>query len=148
MKDRTAESVANKLLTRWIVYHSVPSKLHSDCGLELVGNVMSQICEILVIEKTQTTPYRPQSDGQTERTIQTIVHLLKSFVEKHDNFDWDRHIPFVMMAYQAMIHSSTGCSPHLMVTVSLSNSRSSLGYLWNMPNSICGVALTHNPESS
>ncbi len=115
MKDWRAETIAHHLLSRWVVYHSVPSRLHSDRGPELVENVMSQMCEVLGIEKTRTTPYRPQSDGQSERTIKTVTGLLRAFVESHDDLDWDTHIPFVMMAYRATQHSSTGCSPQLMV---------------------------------
>jgi len=115
MKDRKAETIAHHLLTRWIVYHSVPTRLHSDRGPELVGNVISQVCEVLGIEKTKTTPYRPQSDGQSERTIKTVTELLKTFVSNHNDLEWDTHIPFIMMAYRGTQHSSTGCSPHLMV---------------------------------
>ena len=41
----------------------VPEQLHSDQGRQFEADVMQEVCRLLQIDKTRTTPYRPQSDG-------------------------------------------------------------------------------------
>ncbi len=112
-KDHQAETLADLLTTRWICYHGTPRRLHSDQGRELVGNVISQMCELLHIQKTNTLPYRPQSDGQVEKENGTVVQMLKTFAQANE--EWDHQLPFIMMAYRATEHASTGVSPYQMV---------------------------------
>ena len=52
------------------------------------------------IEKTRTTPYRPQSDGLVERLNRTLIAMLSAFVNGNKD-DWDDHLPYLMMAYKA-----------------------------------------------
>ena len=66
------------------------------------------------MEKTRTTPYRPQSDRLVERLNRTIKKMLKVFVNENSN-DWDDHLPYIMMAYRATPQSSTQCSPNLLM---------------------------------
>ncbi|GJX33309.1 putative reverse transcriptase domain-containing protein [Tanacetum coccineum] len=45
-----------------------------------------------------TTAYRPQMDGQSERTIQTLEDMLRACVIDFGN-SWDRHLPLVEFSY-------------------------------------------------
>ena len=61
------------------------------------------MCRRVQIEKTQTTPYHPESDGIVERINCTLCIMLSAFVdENHRN--WNKQLPFVMMAYRAAEH--------------------------------------------
>lgn len=40
--------------------------------------------------------------------------MLSTFVNEHFD-DWDEHLPYLLMAYRATIHSSTGCRPNLLM---------------------------------
>ena len=68
------------------------------------------MCRLLGIKKTRTTPLHPQSDGMVERFNQTIESQLSKYVEDHQR-DWDKHIPFLLMAYRTAVHEATGHSP-------------------------------------
>ena len=72
------------------------------------------MCEKLGIQKTRTTPYRPQSDGLVERYNRTLQQMLASYANEHRN-NWDENVPFVLMAYRCTIQESTGCSPNLLM---------------------------------
>jgi len=45
---------------------SLPDKLHSDQGRQFEGKLIEELCKLLQIEKTHTTPYHPQGDGLME----------------------------------------------------------------------------------
>ena len=45
---------------------SLPERLHSDQGRQFESSIMDELCSLLQIEKTRTTPYHPQGDGLVE----------------------------------------------------------------------------------
>ncbi|GKF64522.1 putative reverse transcriptase domain-containing protein, partial [Tanacetum coccineum] len=54
--------------------------------------------------------YRPQTDGQSERTIQTLEDTLRECVLDF-NESWDVHLPLVEFSYNNSYHSSVRCAP-------------------------------------
>ena len=114
MPNQLAQTVADKLLNEFITIFGVPKYLHTDQGRNFESNLFQQMCLLLGIEKTRTTPFHAQSDGQVERWNRTIQQMLKAFVNKNRD-DWDDHLPYLCMAYRATPHESTGCSPNLMM---------------------------------
>ncbi|KAI3696885.1 hypothetical protein L6452_29480 [Arctium lappa] len=57
-----------------------------------------------------STAYHPQTDGQSERTIQTLEDMLRSCVIDFGG-SWDSHLPLVEFAYNNSYHSSIGMAP-------------------------------------
>ena len=114
LRRHTAKNVAQLLMTRWITYHGVPKVIHTDQGTEFESALMKNLTRLLGIKKTKTSPYRPQSDGLVERLNRSILAMLSAFVTERGN-DWDTHLPYVMMAYRSSVHSSTSCTPQIMV---------------------------------
>ena len=66
------------------------------------------------IDKTRTTPLRPQSDGMVERFNRTLEAMLSKFVDG-DQKNWDLYLPLLMMAYRSSVHESAGFSPNEMM---------------------------------
>ena len=62
------------------------------------------------MHKTKTTALHPQSDGMVERHNKTMKEHLSKVVHKNQR-DWDRHLPFFLMAYRAPIHETTKQTP-------------------------------------
>ncbi|GJU43331.1 putative reverse transcriptase domain-containing protein [Tanacetum coccineum] len=52
-----------------------------------------------------STAYHPQTDGQSERTIQTLVDMLRACVIDFGK-GWDRHLPLVEFSYNNSYHTS------------------------------------------
>ncbi|GKB41939.1 putative reverse transcriptase domain-containing protein [Tanacetum coccineum] len=58
-----------------------------------------------------STAYRPQTDGQSERTIQTLEDMLRACVIDFGN-SWDRHLPLVEFSYNNSYHASIKAAPY------------------------------------
>ncbi|GKE26152.1 putative reverse transcriptase domain-containing protein [Tanacetum coccineum] len=56
-----------------------------------------------------STAYHPQTDGQSERTIQTLEDMLRAYVLDIVG-SWDVHLPLVEFLYNNSYHSSVRCT--------------------------------------
>ena len=66
---------------------------------------------MLGIRLDLSTSYHPQSDGQTERTIQTLEDMLCACVIDFEG-SWDVHLPLVKFSYNNNYHTSIQCTPY------------------------------------
>ncbi|XP_073224802.1 uncharacterized protein [Cicer arietinum] len=57
-----------------------------------------------------SSTYHPQTDGQTERTNQSLEDLLRACVLEQ-NGSWDSFLPFIEFTYNNGFHSSIGMTP-------------------------------------
>ncbi|GJX22661.1 putative reverse transcriptase domain-containing protein [Tanacetum coccineum] len=58
-----------------------------------------------------STSYHPQTDGQSERTIQTLEDMLRAYVIDFGN-SWDRHLSLVEFSYNNSYHASIKAAPY------------------------------------
>ena len=114
LPDQTAYSVAEVLFNEFISRLGVPRQIHCDQGRNFESQLFAELCKLLQISKTRTTPYRPQSDGLVERFNRTLQQMLKTLVNEARD-DWDHLLPYVTMAYRATPQDSTGCSPNMLM---------------------------------
>ncbi|KAL1464034.1 hypothetical protein WDU94_003718 [Cyamophila willieti] len=110
LPNQEAITVAEVLVTNWISRFGVPLEIHSDQGTNFESRVFQEVCSLLGMRKTRTTPLHPQSDGMVERFNRTMLEHLKKVVDDNQRV-WDKHIPMFLMAYRSSVHSSTGQSP-------------------------------------
>nr|GFB68594.1 putative reverse transcriptase domain, ribonuclease H-like domain, aspartic peptidase domain protein [Tanacetum cinerariifolium] len=57
-----------------------------------------------------STAYHPETDGQNERTIQTLEDMLRACVIDFGN-GWERHLPLVEFSYNNSYHASIKAAP-------------------------------------
>ena len=111
LRSTDTETLATVLVNEVICRYGVPTVLHSDQGANLTSQVISSRCEHLGIERTQTTAYHPQGNGQVERFNHTLEAMLSKLVKENQK-DWDQYIPKALLAYRTALHESTGYSPY------------------------------------
>jgi hypothetical protein len=112
--DHKAETIALYLTTEFFSRFGIPKQIHTDQGRDFESKLFTELCELLDIDKTRTTPWRPQSDGMVERYNRTLETLLRQVVDEEQT-DWDAYLPFVCMAYRSTVHDSTGQTPNMMM---------------------------------
>ena len=57
-----------------------------------------------------STAFHPQTDGQAERTIQTLEDMLRACVIDFRG-NWDDHLPLIEFSCNNNYHSSIGMTP-------------------------------------
>lgn len=108
--DQSASTTAGKLVDEMFTRFGVPAELHSDQGRNFEAQVLGEVCRLLGVKKTQTTPLHPQSDGLVERFNRTLATQLAILADRHQK-DWDCHPPLVLWAYRTAVQESSQCTP-------------------------------------
>ena len=89
-KSTGAETLATVFLDQAVSRFGVPSQLHSDQGANFCSAIIDAMCRQLGIERSRTTAYHPQGNGQVERFNRTLESMLAKVVNDNQN-DWDKH---------------------------------------------------------
>ena len=114
LPNQQKETIMDAIIKEWVCRIGIPRTIHTDQGPAFESGLIREMCKTFGIQKTHTTPYRPQGDGQTERANQTILNILQAFALE-DPSRWDHYLPFATAAYNATRHDSTGQEPNVMV---------------------------------
>lgn len=77
-----AHTVAQAFVECFVCVYGIPKSILTDCGTNFLSDVFKQMCKLLDIEKSQTTPFHPQTNGFLERSHKTLKAYLRSFVDK------------------------------------------------------------------
>ena len=112
--NQEASTVAERLVDEVFLRFSAPEQLHSDQGRQFESKLMAEVCKLLQIHKTRTTPYHPQSDGLVEKFNRTMLAMLATCA-KDNPLDWERHVRKVCMAYNTSVQASTGYTPFFLM---------------------------------
>ena len=114
LKSQEATEIAEVLVNGFIAQFGVPESFHSDQGANFCGSVFTEMCRLLGIKKTQTSPGWPAGNGVCERVNKTILDMLARHLDANHT-DWDRHLPLLLLGYRAQVHDSTGFSPYMLM---------------------------------
>ena len=115
MPDQKAERVARIFVNEWVYRWGEPMSLHADQGSNFESNLLKQVCKLLKVDKTRTTPYHPQGNAQTERYNQTIINIVAKLTDKEEYTDWDEQLPVAVAAYNATEHATTKFTPNRLM---------------------------------
>ena len=114
MPNMAASTIADIIVREVVTRFGVPTTIHSDQGSQFESELFTEMCQLLQINKTKTTPYHPKSDGMVERFNKTLATMLSSYVNEHHT-NWDILLPYVMMAYRSAEHETTVCTPNRLM---------------------------------
>jgi transposase InsO family protein len=105
-----APQLAHLLLTHIITNHGMPKYITSDRDKLFTSKFWKSLADLMGIDHRLSTAYHPQTNGQTERTNQTIEQYLRHYINYEQN-DWSHFLPMAQFAYNNAIHSTTQETP-------------------------------------
>jgi transposase InsO family protein len=113
MPTQEAEVLAREFVMRIITQFGVPQKLLTR-GAAFVSVLMEEVCKLLKIQKLQPSSYNAQANGIYGRMHKSLIYMTSHFVNK-DAKNWDKYVPYAVMAYRATPHCSVKYSPYYLV---------------------------------
>ncbi|GJZ13473.1 putative reverse transcriptase domain-containing protein [Tanacetum coccineum] len=104
------EKFTRQYLKEVVSRHGVPVLIISDRDSKFTSYFWKSLNEALGTQLDMSTAYHPQTDGQSERTIQTLEDMLRACVIDFGK-GWDRHLPLVEFSYNNSYHTSIKAAP-------------------------------------
>jgi len=91
--------------------HGLPSSIVSDRDPRFTSRFWQTLQEALGTKLTMSLAYHPQTDGQSERTTQSLEDLLRTCILDHLGA-WDEVLPLIEFTYNNNFHVSIGMAPY------------------------------------
>ncbi|GKD06723.1 putative reverse transcriptase domain-containing protein, partial [Tanacetum coccineum] len=107
-EDDTLEKL--QYLKEVVSKHGVSVLIISDHDGKFMSHFWKSFNKALGTRLDMSTAYHPETDGQSERTIQTLEDLLRACVLDFRK-GWDRHLPLVEFSYNNSYHTSIKAAP-------------------------------------
>ena len=101
------DKLVHLYLKEIVMRHGVLVSIVSDRDPRFNSRFWRQFQECLGTRLNMSTAYHPQTDGQSETTIQTIEDMLRVCAIDFEG-SWDDHLPLIKFAYNNNYHSSIG----------------------------------------
>ncbi|GJR11306.1 putative reverse transcriptase domain-containing protein [Tanacetum coccineum] len=109
-EDYKTEKLARIYTNENVARHGVPVSFISDRDGRFPSHLWQALQEALGTRQDMSTAYHPQTDGQSERTIQTLEDMLRACVMDFGG-SRDTHLPLVEFSYNNSYHMSIKCAP-------------------------------------
>ena len=106
----TAKDTAEILLRRVIACFGVPEVVISDRGPQFSSELWQRMLENLGSKAALATSHHPQTDGQSERTIQTLLRLVRTFAFEVEE-QWEASLPIFQYALNDAYCEATQSTP-------------------------------------
>ena len=110
VKDQTAHTAAKTLRNGYFRLFSAPAYLISDQGKAFTGHIITHLFELYGVQKLITSPCHAQTNGQVERMNQMIIHMIGKLEDR--KACWSKHLPELLLAYNATCSAVTRYSPY------------------------------------
>ena len=90
--------------------HGLPETVVSDRGTQFIVKFWKGLCKILKIEALLSTPYHPETDGQTERMNAILEQYLRAYINYLQD-DWEAWLHMAEYATNNQASETTGMLP-------------------------------------
>ncbi|GKD57487.1 putative reverse transcriptase domain-containing protein [Tanacetum coccineum] len=104
--DKLARMYLKEVVTR----HGIPLSIICDRDPRFTSNFWRSLQNALGTSLDMSTVYHPQTDGQSERTIQTLEDMLRACAIDFGK-GWVNHLPLVEFSYNNSYHASIKAAP-------------------------------------
>ncbi|GJZ01037.1 reverse transcriptase domain-containing protein [Tanacetum coccineum] len=109
-ENNSMQKLTIQYLREVVSKHGVPVSIISDRDGRFTSQFWKSLNKALGTQLDMSTAYHPQTDGQSERTIQTLEDMLRACVIDFGK-GWDRHLPLVEFSYNNSYHTSIKVAP-------------------------------------
>ncbi|GJT39511.1 putative reverse transcriptase domain-containing protein, partial [Tanacetum coccineum] len=104
------EKLERMYLKEVVTRHGIPVSIICDRDPRFTSNFWRSLQKALGTSLDMSIAYHPQTDGQSEITIQTLEDMLRACVIDFGN-GWVKHLPLVEFSYNNSYHASIKAAP-------------------------------------
>ncbi|GJS33247.1 putative reverse transcriptase domain-containing protein [Tanacetum coccineum] len=109
-ETNSMETLRRLYIKEIVSWHGVPISIISDHDSHFTSRFWQSLQCALGTQLDMSTTYHPETDGQSERTIQTLEDMLRACVIDFGK-GWERHLALVELSYNNSYHASFKATP-------------------------------------
>ena len=83
LPDISAKSTALAFCNNVVYTFGCPQAILSNNASNFTSSLLEDVCSLLNIEHRFSTTYRPPTNGLVERANQSIIHILRAFIDSN-----------------------------------------------------------------
>ena len=107
----TLEEFSQLYIREVIRLHGLPVSIMSNRDPIFTTHFWKSFQKAIGTQLTMSTTFHPQTDGQSERTIQILEDMLRAFVLDHKG-SWEEHLSLVEFFYNNSYQTSIQMAPY------------------------------------
>nr|GEZ92510.1 putative reverse transcriptase domain-containing protein [Tanacetum cinerariifolium] len=110
-ENDSMDKLTRQYLDRIAMRHRTPVSIICDRDGRFTSNFWKNFQKALGTKLDMITAYHPETDGQSEITIQTLEYMLRAYVIDFGK-GWVKHLPLVKFSYNNSYHASIKVAPY------------------------------------
>ncbi|GJX80036.1 putative reverse transcriptase domain-containing protein [Tanacetum coccineum] len=105
------DKLARLYLNRIVARHGIPVSIICDRDGRFTSNFWKSFQKALGTDISMSTAYHPETNGQSERTIQILEDMLRACMIDFGK-GWVKHLPLAEFSYNNSYHASIKAAPY------------------------------------
>jgi hypothetical protein len=106
----SADAFAKLFVDFYLRLHGVPDVIVSDQDPRFLSDFWTVLTKLLGVKLGMSSPYHPQTDGQTEKVNHIVGTYLRAFARQSPD-TWSDLLPLCEFSYNSSLHTTTGKTP-------------------------------------
>ena len=98
LPNQTAPTIARELINIFLDT-GFPQQLVSDCGTNFTSTILTELCQLLQIDKYTIAPLHHSANGIVERYMRTLQSAVTPFMD-NDQSNWCDIVPYVTFTHK------------------------------------------------
>ncbi|OWZ09212.1 reverse transcriptase [Phytophthora megakarya] len=115
MRNTEAKDVAEAYEECVFRRFGASSMISHDQDPRFMSKMFARFRDLLKSKRRATLGYRPQANGQQERSVQTVMRSVRAYVAEVDQSDWDEHTESLMFALNTSFDAARLDTPFYLV---------------------------------
>ncbi|OWZ02641.1 reverse transcriptase [Phytophthora megakarya] len=115
MRNTEAQDVAEAYEECVLRRFGASSMIRHDQDPRFMSKVFARFRDLLKSKQRTTLGYRPQANGQQERSVQTVMRSVRAYVAEVDQGDWDENAEHLVFALNTSFDAARLDTPFYLV---------------------------------
>ena len=112
--NQTTKTMAESFYEHSIAHYRIPTYKHSDQGAHFESEIIKELCKLVGMSKSRTSPHHPMGILIPERFNRNLLNMLGSLDPEKEK-DWKKYLPSLIYVYNCTKHETTKISPHQLM---------------------------------
>ncbi|GJV63025.1 putative reverse transcriptase domain-containing protein [Tanacetum coccineum] len=110
-KEDVGDKLARLYMNSIVARHGISVSIICDRDGRFTSNFWRSFKKAFGTDLSMSTAYHPETDGQSERTIQTLEDMIRAYVIDFGK-GWVKHLPLAKFSYNNSYHASIKAAPY------------------------------------